>query len=74
MPILQVHLLKGRSPGKKAELIRALTDACCRILGSDPASVRVILQEMDPENFGKNGSPFSAHPDTNGEAFGRRPG
>ena len=58
MPILEVHLLEGRSADCKAELIGALTDACCRTLGSNPESVRVILEEMKPENFGKNGQPF----------------
>lgn len=58
MPIIHVHLLEGRSAERKAELIGALTDACCRTLGSKPEAVRVILEEMKPENFGKGGKPF----------------
>lgn len=58
MPIVHVHLLEGRSAECKAELIGALTDACCRTLGSKPEAVRVILEEMKPENFGKGGKPF----------------
>ena len=59
MPILQVNLLKGRSADQKADLIKALTDACCQTLGTKSEAVRVILNEMEKENFGKNGVPFS---------------
>lgn len=58
MPIIEVHLLEGRSAACKEELIRSLTEACCHTLGSPPEAVRVILEEMKPENFGKNGKPF----------------
>jgi len=59
MPIIEVHMLEGRTPEKKAELIAALTDTVCTTLGSKPEAVRVILDEMKPENFGKAGKPFN---------------
>ena len=55
MPIVQIHLLEGRTPERKAELIAAVT---CRTLGSRPEAVRIILEEMKRENFGKGGKPF----------------
>ena len=55
MPIVQIHLLEGRTPERKAELIAAVTEACCRTLGSRPEAVRIILKR---ENFGKGGKPF----------------
>lgn len=58
MPIVQIHLLEGRTPERKAELIASVTEACCRTLGSKPEAVRVILEEMKPENFGRGGKPF----------------
>ena len=58
MPIDQIHLLEGRTPERKAELIAAVTEACCRTLGSRPEAVRIILEEMKRENFGKGGKPF----------------
>jgi 4-oxalocrotonate tautomerase len=60
MPIIQVHLLEGRSTAVKRELIRNLTDTTCTTLGVAPESVRVILQEMAPDHFGIAGEPF--HP------------
>ena len=58
MPIVQIHLLEGRTPERTAELIAAVTEACCRTLGSRPEAVRIILEEMKRENFGKGGKPF----------------
>ena len=58
MPIVQNHLLEGRTPERKEELIAAVTEACCRTLGSRPEAVRIILEEMKRENFGKGGKPF----------------
>ena len=58
MPSVHIHLLEGRTPERKAELIAAVTEACCRTLGSRPEAVRIILEEMKRENFGKGGKPF----------------
>lgn len=60
MPIIEVHMLEGRTPECKAELIANLTQVCCQTLGRKPEAVRVILEEMKPENFGKNGKPFQS--------------
>ena len=60
MPIVEIHLLEGRTPACKAELIASVTDACCRTLGSKPEAVRVILEEMKPENFGRGGVPVDS--------------
>jgi len=52
MPIIQVHLLRGRPKSVKKELIRNLTESTCATLGVHPESVRVILNEMSPDHFG----------------------
>ena len=53
-----IEISVDREPECKAELIANLTQVCCQTLGSKPEAVRVILEEMKPENFGKNGKPF----------------
>ena len=58
MPIVQIHLLEGRTLYLNAEFCAAVTEACCRTLGSRPEAVRIILEEMKRENFGKGGKPF----------------
>ena len=47
MPFLQVNLMEGRSEEDKAELISALTDTVCEVLGSKPEQVRVLLRFAD---------------------------
>ncbi len=60
MPIIEVHMLSGRSAETRAELIANLTRAACETLQCPAEHVRVILREMLPENFGKGGRPYSA--------------
>lgn len=55
MPIIEVTMLEGRSSEKKADLMRALTDAAVQAIGAPRASVRVILREIPAEHFGVAG-------------------
>ncbi|WP_368514724.1 4-oxalocrotonate tautomerase family protein [Rhizobium sp.] len=48
MPIVKVELFPGRSPEKKAELAKAITDAFERIGGITPAATTVIFVEFLP--------------------------
>jgi len=58
MPILQVHLLEGRSRDQKAALVRALTEAVVATLQADPGTVRIILSEMKREDYAVAGTLF----------------
>ncbi|MGQ0699611.1 MAG: tautomerase family protein [Panacagrimonas sp.] len=51
MPIIQVHLLEGRSVAQKRAMIAAVTDAVVGSLDVSPDSVRIIIDEMHPEHF-----------------------
>ncbi|QTX32825.1 2-hydroxymuconate tautomerase family protein [Aminithiophilus ramosus] len=51
MPILQVHLLKGRTADQKRQLVREVTEAVSRSLDVRPDQVRIILSEMDREDY-----------------------
>jgi 4-oxalocrotonate tautomerase len=57
MPIIDVTLIEGRTPERKAALIRELTDAAERVLGVPRASIRVLLRELPAENWGAGGEP-----------------
>ncbi len=52
MPLIHVNILEGRTPSVKAQLIHAITDSAVRILEVQPTSVRVILHDIPPENWG----------------------
>ncbi len=55
MPIIDVTMLEGRPPEKKAALIRELTDAAVRAIDAPIQSVRVIIREVPPEHFAAAG-------------------
>ncbi|MBB5410469.1 MULTISPECIES: 2-hydroxymuconate tautomerase [Paraburkholderia] len=55
MPIINVHLMEGRTDEQKARLIGALTDAAIESIGAPRESVRVLLIEIPKTHFGIGG-------------------
>ncbi len=62
MPIIQVNMLEGRSVTQKRAMISAVTKAVCESLGADPKSVRIIINELDPEHFAVAGITVGEQP------------
>jgi 4-oxalocrotonate tautomerase len=56
MPILTVNLIKGRTLEQKRNLVKALTDAVCSTVDATPNSVRIILNEMQEDNYAFEGT------------------
>jgi 4-oxalocrotonate tautomerase len=52
MPFLQVNILEGRTEEQKLCLIRELTETVCRVLGSKPEQVRVLINDEPNTNWG----------------------
>ncbi len=59
MPIVQVHLLEGRSNEQKKKLVAEMTASVCSALGVDPEQVRIILSEMSKQDYAVAGKLFS---------------
>lgn len=57
MPIVRVELLPGRSPQKKAELAKALTDTLERVGGIKPEATAVIFVEVPSGDWFVSGKP-----------------
>jgi len=51
MPLIQIHLLRGRTPEQKKELLEEVTRAVERTLGAPVESIRVWIQEVAPEEY-----------------------
>ena len=51
MPIIQVNLMEGRTVAQKRAMIAAVTDAVVDSLGVRADSVRIIINELQPEHF-----------------------
>ncbi len=52
MPFIQINILEGRTPEKKERLIREVTDLVSDVLEAPKESVRVMIQEIQPEHWG----------------------
>jgi len=63
MPIVNIRLARRdapTTPEQKAELIAGITDLMHRVLAKRRASVVVVIDEVDPDNWGEGGEPVSA--------------
>jgi len=52
MPIINASILEGRTVEQKRALIRELAEGAVRALGVREEQVRVIINEVSPENWG----------------------
>lgn len=55
MPIVQVHLIEGRTTDQKRRLVTEMTRAVVDTLGVKPEDVRIILQDMARHDYGVGG-------------------
>lgn len=55
MPIVRIDLVEGRTPERKVDLIRRVTDAVVAALDVRPEQVRVLLCEVPPEHWAVGG-------------------
>jgi len=60
MPLVDISLLEGRTQDKKEELMREVTDAVMRVLGSPPESVGVILRDVPATQWSKGGETLAS--------------
>jgi 4-oxalocrotonate tautomerase len=59
MPIVQISLVSGRTPEKKEQLIKKVTDAIVEVLQIPADRVRIIIHDIPKENLGRGGVPLS---------------
>jgi 4-oxalocrotonate tautomerase len=56
MPYVNVRITKdGVTPEQKATIVKEITDTLVRVLGKRPEHTHVIIDEVDPENWGYAG-------------------
>ncbi|MEM5459227.1 tautomerase family protein [Paraburkholderia phytofirmans] len=56
MPTLEVFLPEGYEVARKAQLIAGLTQATVTAIGAPAESVRILLSELPPHDFGLGGA------------------
>ena len=61
MPYVNVRVTRtGVTAEQKAEIIKGITDLLVRVLGKDPASTFVVIDEVDFDNWGIGGESIAA--------------
>lgn len=55
MPTMHIELFEGRTPEKKRELVQALTERTCEVLGCQPGAVDIILTEVRKDHWATGG-------------------
>jgi 4-oxalocrotonate tautomerase len=51
MPLIEVHLLEGRTDEQKKALLQALTEAVQTSIGASRESIRVWIHEFSPTEY-----------------------
>jgi 4-oxalocrotonate tautomerase len=55
MPIVQIHMIEGRSEEQKRALVRKVTDAICETANCPPEAVKVIISNMARMDYAEAG-------------------
>jgi 4-oxalocrotonate tautomerase len=60
MPYVNIKVTReGVTPEQKAELIRGVTRLLADVLGKNPATTVVVIDEVDTDNWGIGGEPVT---------------
>ena len=51
MPIVNIHILEGRTVEQKRKLVDKVTKAICESVDVPPEKVRIIISNMDNDNY-----------------------
>lgn len=61
MPFVNIKIIKdGATPEQKAKLISGVTNLLRDILGKNPATTVVVIDELDTDNWGIGGETVTA--------------
>jgi 4-oxalocrotonate tautomerase len=52
MPYVNVRITKGATREQKAQVVLEITQTLQRVLGKQPEHTHIIIDEVDPENWG----------------------
>ncbi len=55
MPTLRVEMMEGRTPEQKRELVKALTEAVVKTLGTKAEAVDVLLYDIKRSDWATGG-------------------
>lgn len=60
MPFVNIKITKeGATAEQKAELIKGVTDLLAKVLGKNPKTTVVVIDEVETDNWGIGGEPVT---------------
>lgn len=60
MPFVNIKITKeGATAEQKAELIKGVTDLLVKVLGKNPKTTVVVIDEVETDNWGIGGKPVT---------------
>nr|WP_154984328.1 2-hydroxymuconate tautomerase [Paenibacillus xylanexedens] len=59
MPFITVKMLEGKTKEQKRQLIERMTEVACDTLGVEASKVFIFIEDLEKDNYGKNGKMFS---------------
>jgi 4-oxalocrotonate tautomerase len=60
MPFINIKMTPGTAPEKKAELIKAVTKLIVDMLGKNPDTTHVVIEEVPTDNWGVAGETITS--------------
>ena len=61
MPYINLQMIKCATPAQKAQIVAEFTDTLVRILNKDPEHTHIVIQEIEPDDWGSAGLLNSEH-------------
>lgn len=58
MPLVRIDLMEGRPPDRIADMIRSVSASIATSLDAPIGTVRVVVNEMQPHQYGVGGRPW----------------
>ncbi len=69
MPFVNIKITReGASAAQKAQLIQGVTQLLAEILGKNPQTTVVVIEEVDPDNWGIGGESVTVRRQQEGQA------
>jgi 4-oxalocrotonate tautomerase len=62
MPYVNLQITKGATRAQKAEIVKEFTATLVRVLGKNPQSTHIVIQEIEREDWGHAGELVADRP------------
>jgi 4-oxalocrotonate tautomerase len=59
MPIITISMKEGRTKDQKAQLVKEITEAVVRVIGTKAESVNIVIHDQPEENLAHAGKLLS---------------